>query len=65
MQWHLWERPLPASMQVLLKRYTDQVILTYDSDGAGVKAALACHSYIKRGRDFCQSVEYEAIQGSG
>jgi len=24
----------------LLKRYTDQVILTYDSDGAGVKAAL-------------------------
>lgn len=25
---------------VLLKRYTDQVVLTYDSDGAGVKAAL-------------------------
>ena len=24
----------------VLKRYTDQVILTYDSDGAGVKAAL-------------------------
>ncbi len=24
----------------ILKRYTDQVILTYDSDGAGVKAAL-------------------------
>ena len=25
---------------MLIKRYTDQVILTYDSDGAGVKAAL-------------------------
>lgn len=25
---------------ILLKRYTDQVILTFDSDGAGVKAAL-------------------------
>ena len=25
---------------MILKRYTDQVILTYDSDGAGVKAAL-------------------------
>ena len=24
----------------VLKRYTDQVILTYDSDGAGIKAAL-------------------------
>ncbi len=24
----------------ILKRYTDQVILTYDSDGAGIKAAL-------------------------
>ena len=24
----------------ILKRYTDQVVLTYDSDGAGVKAAL-------------------------
>ena len=32
----------------LLKRYTDQVILTYDSDGAGVKAALRAIPILKR-----------------
>ncbi|MCI7795357.1 MAG: DNA primase [Lachnospiraceae bacterium] len=32
---------------VLLKRYTDQVILTYDSDGAGVKAALRAIPILK------------------
>ena len=31
----------------LLKRYTDQVVLTYDSDGAGVKAALRAIPYLK------------------
>lgn len=31
----------------LLKRYTDQVILTYDSDGAGVKAALRAIPILK------------------
>ena len=30
----------PSQHASVLKRYTDQVILTYDSDGAGVKAAL-------------------------
>ena len=29
-----------AEQAVLLKRYTDKVLLAYDSDGAGVKAAL-------------------------
>lgn len=33
---------------MLLKRYTDQVILTYDSDGAGVKAALRAIPILKR-----------------
>lgn len=31
----------------LLKRYTEQVILTYDSDGAGVKAALRAIPILK------------------
>lgn len=31
---------LTTQHAVLLKRYTEQVVLTYDSDGAGVKAAL-------------------------
>lgn len=31
----------------LLKRYTEQVILTYDSDGAGVKAALRAIPMLK------------------
>ena len=31
----------------LLKRYTDQVILTYDSDGAGVKAAMRAIPMLK------------------
>ncbi len=32
---------------LLLKRYTDQAILTYDSDGAGVKAALRAIPILK------------------
>ena len=32
---------------MLIKRYTDQVILTYDSDGAGVKAALRAIPILK------------------
>lgn len=31
----------------VLKRYTDQVILTYDSDGAGIKAALRAIPILK------------------
>lgn len=31
----------------LLRRYTDQVVLTYDSDGAGVKAALRAIPILK------------------
>ncbi len=32
----------------LLRRYTDQVILSYDSDGAGVKAALRAIPMVRR-----------------
>ena len=31
----------------LLRRYTDQVVLTYDSDGAGIKAALRAIPILK------------------
>lgn len=36
-----------AQHAVLLKRYTDKVILTYDSDGAGTKAALRAIPILK------------------
>ncbi len=36
-----------AQHAVLLKRYTDQVVLTYDSDGAGVRAALRAIPILK------------------
>lgn len=36
-----------AQHAALLKRYTDTVILTYDSDGAGVKAALRAIPILK------------------
>ena len=34
----------------LLRRYTENVILSYDSDGAGVKAALRAIGILKRSR---------------
>lgn len=36
-----------SQQAVLLKRYTDTVILTYDSDGAGVRAALRAIPILK------------------
>ncbi|MCI8511917.1 MAG: DNA primase [Lachnospiraceae bacterium] len=36
-----------AQHALLLKRYADQVVLTYDSDGAGVKAALRAIPILK------------------
>lgn len=36
-----------SQQAALLKRYTEQVILTYDSDGAGVKAALRAIPILK------------------
>ena len=39
---------------MLIKRYTDQVILTYDSDGAGVKAALRAIPILKEVGIYCK-----------
>ncbi len=39
---------------VILKRYTDQVILTYDSDSAGVKAALRAIPILKEAGISCK-----------
>ena len=38
-----------AQQALLLKRYTKQAILTYDSDGAGIKAALRAIPILKDG----------------
>ncbi len=39
---------------VILKRYTDQVVLTYDSDSAGVKAALRAIPILKEAGISCK-----------
>ena len=49
----------------LLKRYTKEVYLTYDSDGARGKGRTTCDPDIKRGRDHNQNHQYAAVQGSG
>ena len=36
-----------AQHALLLKRYTDQAVLTYDSDGAGIRAALRAIPILK------------------
>ena len=46
----------------LLKRYTEQVILTYDSDNAGVKAALRAIPYLRMRGYRHKGAEYEAAQ---
>ena len=46
---------------MLLKRYTDQVVLTYDSDGAGVKGGAPRDSDLKRGWNVHQGFKYEAL----
>lgn len=38
----------------LIRRYTDQVVLTYDSDGAGVKAALRAIPILKEAGISCR-----------
>ena len=47
MPWHLWERHFTTQHSVLLKRYTQEVRLAYDSDGAGQKAALRAIPILK------------------
>ena len=43
----------------LIRRYTDQVILTYDSDGAGVKAALRAIPILKEAGVSCKVLNME------
>ena len=45
----------------LLKRYTDQAVLTYDSDGAGAKGGFAGDPHFKRSRDLSEGSGYEAL----
>ena len=45
----------------LLKRYTDEVILTYDSDEAGIKAALRAIPLLEGGRRFDKGAPYGSI----
>ena len=53
-----------AQHAALLKRYKDQVILTYDSDGAGVKGGASGDSDSESGGHVGEGAEYEALQGS-
>ena len=47
---------------MLIKRYTDQVILTYDSDGAGVKAALRAIPILKEVGISCKVLNMKPYQ---
>ncbi len=40
----------------LVKRYTKEVLLLYDSDGAGIRAALRAIPILKGGRDYVQGI---------
>lgn len=46
---------------MLLKRYTDLVVLTYDSDGAGSEGGAPRDSDLKRGWNVHQGFKYEAL----
>lgn len=47
MPWRRSVRALTSGHANLLKRYTKEVYLTYDSDGAGIKAALRAIPILK------------------
>ena len=49
----------------LLKRYTQEVLLLYDSDEAGVKAALRAIPILREAGVNSRVVNLQAIQGSG
>lgn len=65
MQWHPWGTAFTTQQAVLLKRYTDTVILTYDSDGAGVKAALRAIPILKEVGISTKVLNLKPYQGSG
>ena len=47
MPWHLSERLLTSGHASLIKRYVQEVYLTYDSDDAGTRAALRAVPILK------------------
>ena len=47
MRWRLWEPLLPAGMERMLRRYTENVILSFDSDEAGQRAVLRAIPILK------------------
>ncbi len=56
---------LTTQHATLMKRYTDEVLLTYDSDGAGVKAALRAIPILKMAGIATRVLHMRAVQGSG
>ena len=56
---------LTSQQASLLKRYTDEVLIIYDSDEAGVKAALLGHPDVKNRRTFHEGHQSQTLQGSG
>ena len=60
--WQVWERRLQVPMPPLIKRYTDEVLLAYDSDDAGVRAALRAIPILKEARPEIKGYSYAALQ---
>ena len=56
---------LTSQQASLLKRYTDEVLIIYDSDEAGVKAALRAIPMLKTAGTFHEGHQSETLQGSG
>ena len=56
---------LTTQQAMLLKRYTDKVLLTYDSDGAGVKAAMRAIPILKDAGISAKVINMRPLQGPG
>ena len=52
---------LTTGHAALIKRYVQEVYLTYDSDEAGTRAALRAVPNLKAGRNFSQGTEYASV----
>ena len=53
MRWRPWGQPYVSAGR-LMKRYTDEVLIIYDSDEAGVKAGASRDSYAEKASDSTQ-----------
>ncbi|MFR6581132.1 MAG: hypothetical protein ACLURP_03100 [Ruminococcus sp.] len=61
MQWRPWEPALTSGHASLVKRYTQEVLLLYDSDEAGVRGRLASNSHSPGSRREFQSGESDGL----